>query len=83
MIVYKDYSTYNILGQEINLILNETDYGQSVVAEVNDKYYHLDPSERVNIGAAILIWQQINSRDLSDEEFRLVLIDNHIIFDTI
>lgn len=78
MIVYKDYFTFTVLGQEINLILNETDYGQSIVAEINDKYYYLG-DDKPNIGAAILAWQQVNGRDLNDDEFRLVLIDNHII----
>ena len=82
MIVYKDYSTFSILDQEINLILNETDYGQSIVAEVNNKYYYLG-NEKPNIGTAIIAWQQVNGRDLNDDEFRLVLIDNHIIFDGI
>ena len=75
MIVYKDYITFQVLGQEINLISSETEYGHNTVAEMTDKYYFLG-NEAPNIAAAILAWQKVNSRDLTEQELHQVLVDN-------
>lgn len=79
MIVYKDYVTFIILKDKINLISDETDYGRSTVAEFNDSstFYYLG-DEHPTLSAAMLIWQQVNNRDLSNEEIDKVLLDNKL-----
>jgi hypothetical protein len=78
MIVYKDYVTFQVLGLEINLISNETEYGRSTVAEMPDHYHYLG-NEQPTIAAAIFAWQEVNGRELTEEELRQVMVDNHFI----
>ena len=78
MIVYKDYLVFSILGEEVNLISDETDYGRNTVAEVSDSYHYLG-NEYPNIAAAILVWQDIHGRELTSEELRQVLIVNNLM----
>jgi len=78
MIVYKDYITFQVLGQEINLISSETEYGRNTVAEMPNQYHYLG-DEVPNIAAAIFAWQEVNGRDLTEEELRQVMVDNGLI----
>jgi len=78
MIVYKDYVTFTILGEEINLISSETAYGRSTVAEISGDYHYLD-NELPTIAAAVFAWQELNNRDLSNEELSQVMQDNKLI----
>jgi hypothetical protein len=82
MIVYKDYVTFTVLGQEIGLISDELDYGRSTVAEMNDKYYYMG-NEYPTISTAIFAWQESFGRDLTNEELKQVMRDNHLISDAI
>lgn len=75
MEVYRDYTTFIILGVKINLIAGNVDYGTSAVAEIDNKYYYLGEMI-INLDAAIKGWQQANSRELTTDEFKQVLIDN-------
>ena len=61
MIVHKDYTTFNVLGTEINLYSNETVYGLSTVAEMPDRLHYLG-NETPNIVAAVFAWQEVNER---------------------
>jgi hypothetical protein len=78
MIVYRDYVTLKIMGQEINLFSEELDLGRNTVAEINSRYHYLG-NELPNVAAAIFAWQEVNGRDLTGEELRQVMIDNHLI----
>lgn len=78
MIVYKNYVTFQILDNEINLISDETDYGINTVAEVKDKYYYMG-SEPCNIATAIFVWQEMNDKILTDAELQQVMLDNNLI----
>jgi len=82
MIVYKDYVTFTLMGKEINLISNETVYGLSTVAEINNHYQYMG-NEPPNVATAIYAWQEVNGRDLTNEELRQVMLDNHLISDAI
>ena len=73
--VYKDYISFSILGEEINFICNETSYGKSSVAEMNALYFHLD-NDLPAFTSAILLWQDIKCKDLSNEEIYQILVDN-------
>lgn len=77
MIVYKDYVSFNILGQEINLISDETDYGRNTVAEINNSYHYLG-DELPSIVGAVVAWQEVNGRDLTDEEMNQVMKDIYL-----
>lgn len=78
MLVYKDYLTFTVMGKQINVISNETAYGRSTVVEIEDRYHYMD-SEPPNVATAIFAWQEVNGRDLTSEEFRQAMEDNHII----
>ena len=78
MIEYKDYLTFTVMGQEIHLISDETVYGRNTVAEIGDQYHYM-ADEPSNIATAVFAWQEVNGRDLTSEEFRQVMVDNHLI----
>lgn len=78
MLVYKDYITFTILGEEIHLISDETSYGHSTVAEFNDRYHYIN-DELPNISTAIFAWQEVNGRDLTSDELHQVMVDNQLI----
>lgn len=81
MIVYKDYISFKILNEKINLISHEFDYGLNTVAEMvnsqTDKFYYLG-DQAPNIESAINAWQEVNKRVLSDEEICQIMLDNHL-----
>jgi hypothetical protein len=78
MIVRKDCITFQVMGQEINLYSEELEYGRSTVAEMGN-YYHYLGDEIPGIAAAIYAWQEANNRELSNEELRQIMLDNHLI----
>lgn len=78
MIIYKDYITFKFKDDDVNLISQEVDTGINTVAEINDRYYYLG-HELPTISSAIYAWQQVTGVELTDEEFRQVLIDNGFI----
>ncbi len=78
MLVRKDYVTFTVMGQEINLISDTTAHGLSTVAEIDNHFYHLG-NELPVISSAIFAWQEVNDRDLTNEELRQVMVDNHLI----
>ena len=77
MIVYKDHTTFTVLGREINLYSETLEHGQNTVAEMEKRTYYLG-REQPQIGAAIIAWQVFNGRELTDEELRKVLTENHL-----
>ena len=78
MLVYKNYVSFIVLGETINLISDETSHGLNTVAEMNDHYHYLG-EEYPSIASAIFAWQEVNGRDLTNEELRQVMVDNHLI----
>jgi hypothetical protein len=82
MLVYKDYLTFTVMGKEINIISDETSYGRSTVVEIDGHYHYMD-SEPPNVATAIFAWQEVNGRDLTSEELRQAMVQNHIISEAI
>lgn len=82
MIVYKDYVVFTVLGVDIALISDETCHGRNTVAEINNQLYYLG-DELPNIYSAVLTWQDLNKKDLSQEELYQVMIDNKLISEAI
>jgi len=78
MIVYKDYMTFTVMGKEIHLISDETAYGRNTVVEIDGHFQYMD-NEPPNVATAIFAWQEVNGRDLTSEELRQVMVDNHLI----
>ena len=76
--VRKDYTTFIVLGQEVNIISDELSLGRNTVGEINNKFYYLG-TDFPNVAAAIFTWQNINGRELTSEELRQVLVDNKLV----
>jgi len=72
---FNNFTTYNVLGIKISIVSFETDYGINTVAEINNHYHYLGNVD-TDVYAAILTYQDINNKFLSDEEFDKVLKDN-------
>lgn len=82
MIVYSGYVSFTVLGKRINIISDELQLNRNTVAEVDGKYHYLG-SESPSVSAAILAWQDLNDRDLTNEEIKQVMIDNHLLSEAI
>jgi len=78
MIVYKDYISFTILEDQVNLIHSDTVYGPSTVAEINEQYHYMG-NELPTLATAIVAWQEIKDKDLSDEDVQKILVDNKFI----
>jgi hypothetical protein len=82
MEVYKNYVVFTILGEEINIISDETCYGRSTIAEIDGHYHYLD-NELPTVASAIFAYQEVYNRDLTNEELRQVMVDNKLISEAI
>jgi len=81
-ILYKDYITFYIFGEEYNMISDQTAYGISTVIEIGDLNYYLG-EEHPTLENAMFAWQDLHDRDLTLEEFNKVLDDNNIVINEI
>jgi hypothetical protein len=77
MIIYKNYSTFHVLGLTVNLITQPYLDGLNTVAEIKDKYYYLG-NQTANVLAAIFAWELFWDKEISDEDFEKVLLENNI-----
>lgn len=78
MIIIKNYLTFQVFGQEVNIISDETDCGRNTVAELQGQYYYLG-DEPATIASAIFAWQELNKREMDDKELHQVFRDNGFI----
>jgi hypothetical protein len=78
MIVRNDGTLFKVLGQEIWLYSEDLGYDRNTVAEIGELYHHMG-NEPPNVATAIFAWQEVNGRDLTSEELRQVMFDNHLI----
>lgn len=74
-ILYKDYMTFNILGEELNIISDETDYGLNTVGELSGTYYYLGNQPPI-LASAIIVWEILHDKLLSDEELTQIIKEN-------
>jgi len=81
-ILLKDYFTFSIFTEEVNLFSKEFEYGTSTVAEVKDTFHYLG-NVPATISTAIVIWQELNKKTLNDDELKQVLRENHLISEAI
>jgi hypothetical protein len=70
--------TFQVFGQEVNIISDETDCGRTTVAELQGQYYYLG-DEPPTIASAIFAWQELNKREMDDKELHQVFRDNGFI----
>ncbi len=77
MILYSDCIPFIIAGQEVNLISDITDYGMITIAEIDGTYLNmwLEPA---NLSTAIFAFQELNNRELTDQELKQTLDQNPI-----
>jgi hypothetical protein len=78
MIVYKNYVTFTVMGKEINLMSEDLEHYRNTVAEVDGQYHYMGP-EGNSIATAIFAWQEVNGMELTNEELKQTMIDNHLI----
>jgi len=72
---YNEYKAFDVLGEIVEVISFETDYGISTVAEINGVNYYLGDMSW-DVGAAIEAWKLANGRPLTDKEFTKVIEEN-------
>jgi hypothetical protein len=77
-IVRHDCKTFTVLGQAIHLYSEVLESGRSTVAEINGQFHYLG-TEYPTVSSAIFTWQDINKRELTNEELRQVMIENNLI----
>lgn len=78
MLVRKDCMSFTIMGEEVNLISDETAYGRNTIAEIGNLYHYLG-DENSSIATAIFAWQEVKGRELTEEELRQIMLENHLI----
>ena len=77
-ILYNDCVAFLVMGQEVNMISDETDYGLSTVAEIDNQYIYLGQC-LPDIKNAILAWQDFNDKEVTQQEMHQILIDNGLL----
>lgn len=82
MVVRDDCVKFTVLGQEIKIYSENLGNSYSTVADMGDHYHYLG-NECPTVTAAIFAWQEVNGRDLTNEELRQVLVDNYLISEAI
>jgi hypothetical protein len=78
MVVRNDGTPFKVMGQEIWLYSEDLGYDRNTVADMGDRIHYMG-NEPPNVATAIFAWQEVNGRDLTSEELRQVMIDNHLI----
>lgn len=76
MIVYSNYLSFKILGKNINIFSEDTDYGRNTIAEVDDIYHYLGDVEPT-VETAIALWQKLNGKELSEDEMIDSIIEGY------
>lgn len=81
MIVYKDYTTFIILGKEINIISQDNIFWSHnrllTVADIDDNILYLGETSP-NVNAAIMAYEKYFNYKLTPEQINQVMIDNNI-----
>jgi len=72
-----DLTFFLVLDSEIELLRDETVYGMQTVAFI-DGVVHYMQDEPVSLETAINLWQDMNDRLLTHDEFNQVDVENSI-----
>ena len=82
MIVRNDGIPFKVMGQEIWLYSEDLGYDRNTVADMGNCIHYMG-NEPPNVATAIFAWQEVNGRDLTNEELRQVMVDNNLISQSI
>jgi len=82
MIVFKDYQSFDILGEEIILISDETCYGRNTVAQFENEFHYLG-NEYPTISSAIFAYQELYGVELTDKELKQIMLDNKLLSEAV
>lgn len=82
MIVRNDCVSFRVLGRKINLYSEDLGHCLNTVADMGDHFHYLG-NEHPNILAAVFAWQEVNGRDLTQEELSQVMRENNLISEAI
>ena len=74
-ILYKDYITFNILDNELNVFSEETDYGLSTVIEFGDRYYYLG-NEPPTLESVLFAYQDMQNINFTNSEISKITESN-------
>lgn len=78
MLLYRDCATFKVMNKEINIYSEDLENTRNTIAEIDDIIHYLG-NEPPNVASAIFAWQEVNGRDLTNEELRQVLVDNNLL----
>ena len=84
---FSKFEKFNVLGDTVNILCTDTDYGVSAVAEIEDSIYYIgllrehketgrirfDVEESPSIFLAIVAWSSYFDRRLSEADYITVL----------
>ena len=76
--IYKDYISFQILGQEVFLYSDVLETGRNTVVQIEEDLQYIG-SEYPTISSAIFSWQEYYGFQLTEAELHKVMIDNKLI----
>lgn len=79
-VIRKDFVSFRMLKESVNLYSEELFFGRNTVAELNGQFYYMG-GEAPSLSSAIFAWQEVHNRLLSSEELKEVLHDNRLPYD--
>lgn len=79
-VFYKDYTTFTILGEKVNLISSETENGLMTVVEIGNYFYYLG-SEPPNIESVLFAFQDLKGISLQEDVVQKIILDNKELSD--
>lgn len=82
MIVRNDGTLFKVMGREIWLYSEDLGYDRNTVADMGDHYHYMG-NEPLNVATAVFAWQEVNGRDLTNEELHQVMVENNLISQSI
>lgn len=53
---FSEFISFEINDKQVNLLMIKSDYGNKLVAEIDNKYYHLGDA-KINIESATKAWE--------------------------
>ena len=65
---FNDFTSFDINNKQVNLLIIESDYGNKLIAEIDDKFYHLGDA-KINIESATKAWEGLCGGSKKDIEF--------------
>jgi hypothetical protein len=89
---FTKFKEFNILGDKVNILCTETDYGVSAIAEINDEnIYHIgllqehkesgriasEVNDVLNIFLAVVSWEGFFNKKISKDSYSKIIDENN------